>query len=202
MYILTNPSMPELIKIGITGGLLHTRVADLSRATGVPPPFEVYYACEVENMEKVEKHIHDAFGDFRLNPRREFFKMNPERVISILKLIEKKDVTPKEDITDSLEELNALNMARNKRPRFNFNFAQIPIGSLIYFSFDEACVAEVVSDTEIRYKETVSSLNQVTLKLLEDTGRIWKSVQGPAYWIYEGETLDERRKRFESDENL
>jgi hypothetical protein len=198
VYILTNPAMPDLIKIGITSNTLNQRIAELSRSSGVPLPFEVYYACEVDDMENVEKNIHDAFDDFRINPRREFFKMNPERVISALKLTKGIDVTPKEDIADSKEELDALNLARNRRPRFNFNLADIPLGSMITFSLDESKIAEVISDTEVKYNDEILSLNQITLRLFNEKGKRWKSVQGPAYWMYEGQTLDSRRKNLES----
>ena len=67
IYILTNPVMPDLVKIGKTVQILKNEFA-LSRAvTGVPVPFEVYYACTVEDASEVEKGIHDGFGDHRTN---------------------------------------------------------------------------------------------------------------------------------------
>jgi hypothetical protein len=54
IYILTNEAMPGYIKIGKTGDL-GTRVKDLSRATGVPLPFEVFYAAEVDDVDFVER---------------------------------------------------------------------------------------------------------------------------------------------------
>ncbi len=44
VYVLTNPTMPGLIKIGRTTNL-EQRVKSLSSDTGVPLPFEVFYAC-------------------------------------------------------------------------------------------------------------------------------------------------------------
>jgi hypothetical protein len=196
IYILTNEAMPDLIKIGMTDNL-ERRVGELSRASGVPLPFEVYYACEVESMTEAEPALHDAFLDFRVNPKREFFKMNPERVVSVLRLLQKKDVTPNNDIVESKEEQVALDMARSRRPRFNFEAAKIPIGSQLKFLYDETKVCEVASRTEVMHDGRVQSLNQLTLEMLRGSGRIWKAVQGPAYWLYEGETLDERRRRLE-----
>ena len=54
-------------------------------STGVPVPFECYYACQVENASAVEKDLHLAFGDLRVNPNREFFKLTPDKVHAILK---------------------------------------------------------------------------------------------------------------------
>lgn len=197
IYLLTNESMPDLIKIGMTDERLEDRIKELSRHTGVPLPFEVYFACEVEDMRKVEKSLHDAFMDHRINPKKEFFKINPERVISILRLLQKEDVTPIIDEYEEVEEKKAVELAKERRSRFNFNFAQIPIGSEIQFYYDNTVTAKVLNEREIMLGGVTGSLNKITLDLLRGTGRIWKSVQGPAFWLYEGETLDERRMRLE-----
>lgn len=197
IYILTNESMPNLIKIGMTDDRLENRVKELSRQTAAPLPFEIYYACEVENMEEVEKSLHDAFSDSRINPKKEFFRINPERVISILKLLAKKDITPKDDKFEEVEEKRAVEVAKERRSRFNFNLANIKVGSIIEYYYDTNIKAEVINDREIKLGEKIGSLNQITLDLLKNSGRVWKSVQGPAFWLFEGETLDERRRRIE-----
>jgi hypothetical protein len=57
IYILTNEAMPDLVKIGYTNNSLEERLKQLDR-TNLPLPFEVYYACEVENAHKDEKWLH------------------------------------------------------------------------------------------------------------------------------------------------
>jgi hypothetical protein len=84
IYILTNQSMPEYIKIGFTHGDVNERIKQLDR-TGTPLPFEVYYAATVENAEKEEKWLHSIFADRRARDSREFFKMNPEYATLALK---------------------------------------------------------------------------------------------------------------------
>ena len=113
VYILTNPVFPDLVKIGRTTNL-EERVRSLSSQTGVPVPFEVYYSCTIDDSKKVEKHLHDGFGDNRINPRREFFRINPERVLSILKLIEIEDVTPKDEFVENEDELVSLNNEKTR----------------------------------------------------------------------------------------
>jgi hypothetical protein len=71
VYILTNPVIPDLIKIGRTTNL-EERLRSLSSHSGVPVPFECYYACEVRDSQDVERRLHGAFGDHRINPKREF----------------------------------------------------------------------------------------------------------------------------------
>ncbi len=196
VYILTNEAMPDLIKIGMTSLPLEQRVAELSRPTGVPLPFDVYYAVEVENMREVEDALHDAFLDVRINPRREFFKLNPERVISILKLFARKDITPINDITDSKEEEEALEHARKLRPKFNFLKVGIPIGSEIIFARDENIKAKVISEHKVEYNNETYSLSPLSQKLLGYS----RLVQGALYWKYENEILAQRRIRLEEGE--
>jgi hypothetical protein len=78
-------------------------------------------------MKECEKLIHDVFIDKRLNPKREFFRVAPEQVVSAIKLAELKNITPNEDIVDSQEEQEALNRARRIREVFKFNLVNIPI---------------------------------------------------------------------------
>ena len=192
IYILTNEAMPDLIKIGMTDNL-DRRVRELSRASGVPLPFEVYYACEVERMTDVEPALHDAFLDFRVNPKREFFKMNPERAVSILKLLEKRDVTPKSDIVDSQEEQQSLDKARDRRSVFNFKLVDSPVGAELVYVRDENVTVRVVDERRVEYNNEIFYLAPLSQKLLGYA----RSVQGALYWTYEGETLDERRRRLE-----
>ena len=97
VYILTNESMPDIIKIGITDNLSR-RLRDLDN-TSTPLPFECFYALEVEDAQSIEKLLHEAFDDKRVRQNREFFNSTPEQAKSALKTAEKmggRDVTPKE----------------------------------------------------------------------------------------------------------
>ncbi|PIY84801.1 hypothetical protein COY76_04980, partial [bacterium CG_4_10_14_0_8_um_filter_33_57] len=87
VYILKNESMPEYVKIGFTHGDVKERLRQLDR-TGVPLPFEVYYAATVEDAEREEKWLHSIFADRRARDSREFFKMNPEYAALALKRVE------------------------------------------------------------------------------------------------------------------
>ena len=200
VYILTNPVIPDLVKVGRTTNL-EERVRSLSSHSGVPVPFEVYYACVVNDSSKVEKHIHDGFGDHRVNPRREFFRINPERVLSILKLVEIENVTPSSDYVEDQEEQQSLNKERGRRSSFNFSSVGIPLGATLHFVRDESMTVTVVDDRSVEFEGEVTSLSQSSAILLNrDYGWNTSSVQGPRYWIYENETLSERRSRLENDE--
>ena len=200
VYILTNPVIPDLVKVGRTTNL-EERVRSLSAHSGVPVPFEVYYACVVNDSSKVEKHIHDGFGDHRVNPRREFFRINPERVLSILKLVEIENVTPSSDYVEDQEEQQSLNKERGRRSSFNFSSVGIPTGATLHFVRDESVTVTVVDDRNVEFQGEITSLSQSSATLLNrDYGWNATSVTGPRYWVHQNETLSERRSRLENDE--
>ena len=89
IYVLTNEAMPGLVKIGLTSDSVESRIANLSASTGVPLPFECHFAAEIPegvNLEKIEKTLHQLFAEHRINPRREFFKVEPEKVVLALSI--------------------------------------------------------------------------------------------------------------------
>jgi hypothetical protein len=199
VYLLTNPTMPGLVKIGRTTDL-ESRLRSLSTHTGVPVPFECFYACQVENSTKVEKALHDAFGDHRINPKREFFRLNPDRVVAILELVALNDAAPKMEIADDPVELEALHREQSRREQFRFSLADVPIGVTLYFSRDENITAKVVDDRRIEFEGEITTTSSAAAKVLKGRfGWTVKQVQGPLYWVYEGETLDERRSRLEGN---
>jgi hypothetical protein len=61
--------------------------------TAVPFPFNLEFACGVTGHNEVENALHIAFAPYRVNPRREFFKIEPAQAIAILKLLHTADAT-------------------------------------------------------------------------------------------------------------
>ena len=82
VYVLTNPAMPGIVKIGKTTRGMGARLNELY-STGVPLPFECAYAARVDDESKVERAFHQAFGPYRINTRREFFNIEPEQAIAL-----------------------------------------------------------------------------------------------------------------------
>ncbi len=191
IYILTNPSMPGYIKIGKTSNL-EQRIKSLD-TTGTPLPFSCFYACEVEDMNEVEKRLHDAFGDHRTRSNREFFEIAPERVVSVLKLVEKRDVTPGKTFTDTDEDRVALEKAQERLRAFSFKLVDIAPDSVLTFTRDENITVTVVDTKNVQYMDEVMSTSKAAQLALG----VDYPIQGPLYWEHKGETLDERRKRME-----
>ena len=47
----------------------------------------------MKNPDEVERALHIAFAPQRINPKREFFQINPEQAIAILRLLKTEDAT-------------------------------------------------------------------------------------------------------------
>lgn len=73
VYMLRNDYMPDVVKIGCTERSPHRRAAELSKATGVPTPFQVVCYIEVRDHERCEREIHDWLSAHRVPSNREFF---------------------------------------------------------------------------------------------------------------------------------
>ncbi len=83
VYVLSNPRMPGLLKIGSTTRSVPERVAELNSATGVPVPFAVEAYFAVASPEEMELSIHQRLSQHRVLGR-EFFEIGLEEVIRIL----------------------------------------------------------------------------------------------------------------------
>ena len=200
VYIFINQSMPDMVKIGITDNV-ERRVKELSGSTGVPLPFECYYAVKVsEDAKKLEKKIHEGFDKQRVRREREFFYTSPENAKSIFELLEimgGENVTPKEDIVENQEEKQALDEARKLRKRFNFSMLDIKPGEILKFKKDNSIICEVHDETQVKFRDKITSLSNSADIILKEMGYEWLSVQGPRWWVYEGKTLSELRNERE-----
>lgn len=87
IYVLTNPSIPELVKIGQTERHPAARVAELSSHEGVALPFALEFYIEVADRFRAEAAIHEALAAFRVSTDREFFKLNAAEAQSIIREI-------------------------------------------------------------------------------------------------------------------
>jgi len=189
VYVLTNPAMPGLVKIGYTHNEdANARIAQLY-TSGVPVPFNIEFACRVENAEEVERALHFAFAPNRVNPKREFFEIDPQQVIAILRLLHTEDATTEvvqqpsnldEQSIAAGEQLNA------RRPNLNFEEMGIPIGSVLQ-SVDSDMMVTVVAAKKVRLGEDEMSLTRATRQVLG----LEYSVAPSPHWTYLGRPLQE-----------
>ena len=77
VYVLTNPSMPGIVKIGQTKRTAEARAAELWQ-TGVPTPFIVHFSIKTPDCGRLESLCHEKLFDFRVENSREFFRVLPD----------------------------------------------------------------------------------------------------------------------------
>ncbi len=81
--MMTNESMPDLVKIGYSGNDPLLRAEQLS-STDVPTPFKVIYRGFVEDAHGLEQKLHRGFSDKRVAGNREFFAVDPQDVFEMI----------------------------------------------------------------------------------------------------------------------
>ena len=187
VYVLTNPAMPGLVKIGRTSQEdTATRLSQLY-STGVPVPFELKFACRVQNPDEVELALHTAFGPQRINPKREFFRIDPEQAIAILRLLHTEDATAEVAAqTTGIDEqsLAAGDVLRARRPNLDFHEMGIPDGSKLECPA-KGVEAVVVGSKRVRLGDAELSLTAATRQVLQ----LDYSVQPSPHWTYNGRLL-------------
>lgn len=191
VYVLANPSFPDFVKIGRCKDI-DQRLASLSSNTALPLPFECVFACNVDDSKTVEKTLHRTFREYRVNPRREFFRMSPEPVIELLQLLSKGEVEPSNNKLASpssdekfLEDLYS---------EFTFDQASVPLGSKIVFARLDSITCFVTGRNGVEFEGTQHSLTEATRVALARVGKDPKIKLSPArYWLFEGEVLAHRK---------
>lgn len=76
IYLLTNPAMPGLVKIGKTTRDDPKVCMDELYSTGVPVPFECVKAVKVDDEAAIDSALHTAIGPRRISSQREFFAID------------------------------------------------------------------------------------------------------------------------------
>ncbi|MDE6905791.1 MAG: GIY-YIG nuclease family protein [Lachnospiraceae bacterium] len=165
IYILTNPSFPDYVKIGYADNI-DTRLRQLNRSECIPFAFRVYATYEVDSRLS-DKKIHAIID-----------KLN--RIIPNVDEVQAEE-TAQEIDTESIE----------RASNFSFSKCQIPVGEFIEYYGDPTILAEVVDDRNVRYNEQTMSLTALAKML---SGKRY-SVAGPRFFKYKGEWLNDIRRR-------
>lgn len=86
IYLLTNPSMAGIVKIGKTTREPDIRVKELSRATGVPTPFDLIFKEYFQDCSQAENIIHNLLEEkgYRVSSNREFFNIPVPNAIDVI----------------------------------------------------------------------------------------------------------------------
>ena len=213
VYILTNPSFREdWVKIGKSSRPVDIRSKELDN-TAVPLPFEIFATLKTVKYDIVEKKIHkaiDRLTDLRIRQNREFFNIKPDLALEILRdeamVLDDAEVTLYKDNkpikpVDPNKPIEPITPVPH-RPRFKFSMVDIPIGSTLVF-VPTGIKVKVASDDQIEYEGRIYKLSPfVGTFMPEDKRNTSGAYQGPKFFTYRGEVLDDIRKRLEMQEDV
>lgn len=209
IYILTNPSFPQFVKIGYASDL-QRRMGELNRSEALPYAFRAYATYDVDH-KLTDKVLHELID--QLNPdlrtietfngqrrTKEFFEMAPEDAYAVLEAIAR--ISGTEDrlhrVTPTGEQLEEEREAEktretSRKPPFRFSMVGLKPGDRVAFAGDPSKAATVVDDRRVEYGGVTTSLSSLA-ESLTGSGH---AMQGPLYFTYDGETLADRRNRME-----
>lgn len=213
IYILTNPSFKEYVKIGYANDVKQ-RLDELNRSSAVPFAFRVYATYEVDSALS-DKKLHSILD--KLNPDlrsteeidgkkriREFYAMPPEDAYSILEAIaeinsythrlKKWKATAAEQEDEALAQEISEQHQERLSP-FAFSKCNIVAGEQIKFCCaenehsGEICI--VHDDKHVKYNGEIWSLTALAKYMMKTNTEI----AGPRYFKYKGEWLNDIRER-------
>lgn len=210
IYVLTNPSFPEYVKIGYADNV-DERVAQLNRTECTPFAFKKYAVLHVASR-LADKNIHKLIDKFKPELRakenvngkmriREFFAMSAKEAVEILDTIGsiygETPIIFEQTIEEKKEEQIAEEtaIASERKSPFSFYRCGIKNGEQIVYIHDTNIICTVASDREILFNGKKTSLSALAKKLLNRNA----SVQGTLHFTYNGEILSALRKRLEDE---
>ena len=142
----------------------------------------------------LHKIIDSLNSELWVNKRREFYHMDAKSAYDFLRAVA--ELSGTEDRMKLLDEDDEVIPEKTKRrPPFSFKAAGIPFGSVIQFRKNPEIIAKVKDDRHIIYKEKTMYVSELAQILLN----VDYVVQGTLYFLYDGEVLNDRRNRFESE---
>ena len=208
IYILTNPSFKEYIKIGYAADVKQ-RLDTLNRNPGLPFAFRVYATYEVDSALS-DKKLHSILDTLRPDLRsmeeidgkkriREFYAMPPEDAYAILEAIAEingyADRLKKWVATEAEQKAEELaqeisEQHQERMSPFRFSMCGIEAGEQIEFCCDgnehSGAVCTVSDDRHITYNGEIWSLSALAQAFLG-----WKRLPaGPRFFKYKGEWLN------------
>ena len=210
IYILTNPSFPEYVKIWYADDI-NQRLSQLNRSECIPFAFRIFAYYKVDErltdmklhkmIDKLNPNLR-AIENFNWKKRvREFFAMVAEDAYSILETIAeinwmkknlvKVNPTEKEQESEKIAR-EVEQKCREKAKSFSFYSIWIKDWDEIYFTRDPEKKAKVISDVKVEYEWETMTLSWLAAKLLGKNSSKW--VWWPDFFSYNWKKINDIRR--------
>ena len=193
IYIMTNPCLKDMVKIGYAKDVEQRR-QQLS-TTALPYDYEVYATYETPGAledKKLHKMIDTLNPDLRVSKSREFYIMTPEQAYELLEAIaaisgsqEKLKKTVTESDSDSGNE------SKTKNPPIDFYKCGIPKDAELVYIYDSNIRVKVCSNRKVLYNNELTSLTAV-VKMIKNSQSI--HIAGTSYFTYNGKLITDIAK--------
>lgn len=183
IYIMTNPALTGMVKIGYATDV-EARRQQLS-TTALPYDYEVYATYETPGKledKKLHKLIDNLNPDLRVSKNREFFVMAPEDAYELLESIAM--ISGSQDkLVRVVPVTSAASDQKVKKPPMNFAKCGIPVGAELVFIEDPTIKVIVVDDRKVQYNDNLTSLSAVAGEIKG------YNVAGPRFFTYNGKLI-------------
>ncbi len=119
IYILSNPAMPNRIKVGKSTKDPRSYRMDELYTTGVPEPFKLEYYAFVENEDDLETAVFRHFYQVRPQKGREFLSIDPSVAIDAIRQLSEphSKIKYEEVFYESPQEIEQLRIEREREKR-------------------------------------------------------------------------------------
>lgn len=211
IYILTNPSFPDYVKIGYADDV-ERRVQQLNNTECTPYSFHIYATYEVDSR-LMDIKFHTIID--KLNPalrsieqyngrtrKREFFEISPEDAFMVFEAmseihgcrsrLKKWETTQEELIEEEMAEIVTCEH-KARHANYTFEYWNIPVGAELVHIDDPNIRCVVVDSRRVEYNGEVLYMTPLAKKVGGNTSH------GPGYiekkFMYNGESLKEIEKR-------
>lgn len=183
IYIMTNPALKGMVKIGYAADVEQRR-QQLS-TTALPYEYEIYATYETSgNLEdkKLHKMIDNLNPDLRVSKNREFFVMTPQQAYELLESIATISGT-----SDKLKKVKATpaQVQKTKKPAINFMECGLKEGDELVFVDDPTIKVTIVDEHKVLYNNEITSLSAIAKQIKG------YPVAGPHFFMYDGKMLDD-----------
>lgn len=182
IYIMTNPCLHDMVKIGYATDVEERR-KQLS-TTALPYEYEVYATYETPGKledKKLHKLIDNLNPDLRVTKNREFFVMSPEDAYGLLEAIATISGSQGRLAKRGAQGVTAPQKA--KKPAVNFAKCGIPVNAELVYIGDPNVTVTVVDEHKVLYNNELTSLSAVA------KGIKGYPVAGPSFFTYNGKLV-------------
>lgn len=207
IYILTNPCLPGLCKVGITDDI-DSRLKRLNKAEVIPAPFEVYATCETgpDMSDKTLLTMLDTLGhiqpieDYDGKKRSDhFFENDPNEILDVLRIVA--------SFAGTADKITVLGVKDEPQPEKSFarrrNWGFFDYGLKAGDAIDYVGPGSEENPRKLFVLDNKTVSDGETSGTLTSFGKLFSNTTTTCTMLFavNGETLWDIRKRLENDES-